>query len=60
MRLTCAIFTSYFFHILEIKITDEDSNQSRNVSLKLLFFSFMDPKANYPTLKILKYFHFKK
>ena len=29
---TYAIFTSYtFFHILEIKITDEDSNQSRSV-----------------------------
>ena len=49
----------YFFHILEIKNTDEDSNQSRNVWLKLLFFSFMDPKANQVTLqKFFKVFAF--
>ena len=35
--------TSYFFYIIEIKITGKDSNQSRNVWLKLLFFSFLNP-----------------
>ena len=39
--LIFAIFTNYFFHILEIKITDEDSDQSRNVALKLLSFPFI-------------------
>ena len=48
LGIICAILTSYCFHILEINITDEDSSQSRNVSLKLLFFSFMDPKDNQP------------
>ena len=51
--LIYTIFTSYFINILEIKITDEDSNQIRNVWLKLLFFLFMYPKANQPTLQIL-------
>ena len=31
LGLICAILTSYCVYILEINITDEDSNQSRNV-----------------------------
>ena len=45
MGLTYTIFTSYFLHILEIKITDQDSNQNRNVWLKLLFFFIYGPES---------------